>query len=218
MTTKQFSIAMFGIVIAGLIGGMISALIFSPHLVHAEKDQIEKVIMAEQFILVGAEGQGHATLAMLKNEPILSFSDKNNKPRIFLGITGDESPLLEISDAAQVAATKVATQGVVVIDTNKKVRANLSLLGDGSPRLALADKAGSNKTALLSSGLSFIDPDNEDSGSILTSSWLIFHENAEPRAKIGESPGHSGSFIMLTGSNPKIQITGKNNKTIWSAP
>lgn len=117
---------MLGSLVFSLIGGAISSRFFIGASASAQKiSQWEKVIAAEDFLLLDKNGNPHARLGLLeKDQPGLYLKDFNDKVRAVLVLSEAGSPSLSL------------------LDKDGTPRARLSLSDEGEPGLSLLDQNG----------------------------------------------------------------------------
>lgn len=149
MSKKQFSVLIVITVIAGLLGGALSSLIFPDYTVNAEKlRQPATIVAAEEFRLVTKEGEVRARLSLWNGTlPALVFSDKDCHTRAFMGVFEGEQPALVLNDKGckRRAALDLQPDGLPTLtlrDKEDNPRVRVKLLKDGSPIMNLFDKNG----------------------------------------------------------------------------
>ena len=118
-------------IVAGIVGGMLSSLIFVEKPVMAEM-RFPSVSTAEEFRLVDARGRLRALLAFSADgEPYLALLDQHETRKVWLGLSKES--------------------GLAIRDIDGKTRLILSLDGEGEPTLVLSDRQ-QNTRALSSIG------------------------------------------------------------------
>ncbi len=92
MKRKQYLFLIAITVVAGLIGGAMSNLLFMARSAVAQNTkQHEKLVMAEGFRLVDKNGKERGCFIMNEGEPILKFLDESGQTRLALGLmSGDQ--------------------------------------------------------------------------------------------------------------------------------
>ncbi|WP_342349235.1 hypothetical protein [uncultured Nitrospira sp.] len=149
MNTRQFSILVMTTLLAGVVGGALSNLVFMNAGVSAEEsEEPKKVVTAEEFRLVTKDGHPRATLLLWNGElPALTLADETCSNRVFLGVFNEAQPALILNDKGckQRAALDLQPDGLPSLtlrDKDDVPRARLRILLDGSPVLNLFDKNG----------------------------------------------------------------------------
>jgi hypothetical protein len=95
------------------------------------KTATPKVVRAQKFEVVDAQGRVRATLGLLPDgSPSLELTDEQGKTRAQLSLYSDGSPYLGLQDA------------------KLKTRAELSLDSGGRPSLALSDEQGKTRATM----------------------------------------------------------------------
>ena len=170
MTRQQFGIALIVIAVAALVGGAVSERLFARAPAAAE-DALpppEKIIEAEAFRLLDAQGKTRAVLALEAGEPVLSLTDSegharvslvasvpeaglrvlnaDGKERVFVGEMPDTAAAVTLYDyrgrpraAMGEAAGEVK---LVTVDTDGNNRFLLQMKGNGTPTLQILDPGG----------------------------------------------------------------------------
>ncbi|MDT3779074.1 hypothetical protein PJI16_16025 [Nitrospira sp. MA-1] len=149
MNTRQFGILVMTTLLAGVVGGALSNLVFLNAAVSAEESEHpKKVVTAEEFRLVTKDGQPRATLLLWNGElPALTLADETCHNRVFLGVFNEAQPALILNDKGckQRAALDLQPDGLPSLtlrDKNDVPRARLRVLLDGSPVLTLFNQNG----------------------------------------------------------------------------
>jgi len=143
MNSKQFLLTLSVAIISGFLGGALSVWFLMPPSVLAQ-DGPQKLIEAQEFRVVDAEGQvkvllnvledGNANVVLLGDTPTLSFWDQSLNDRLMIGIFPDQKP------------------GLIISDKEGNKRLTLGVGGEGAPFLTLQDKEG-DKSAELRVGV-----------------------------------------------------------------
>ena len=121
MTTRQTGLNFVVGVAAGLLGGVLSFLLFNGQLVRAQDDSSSGVIRAKEFQLVDSNGRARANLAFSANgEPYLAMSEQSGNHVVWLGLSEDS--------------------GLALRDIDGKTRLVLSLDQSGDPSLVVRDR------------------------------------------------------------------------------
>jgi hypothetical protein len=106
--------------VAGIMGGMLSSLIFVDRPVMADM-RFPSVSTAEEFRLVDAQGRLRALLAFSADgEPYLALLDQHETRKVWLGLSKES--------------------GLAIRDIDGKTRVVLSLDGEGEPTLVFSDR------------------------------------------------------------------------------
>jgi len=121
VNTKQFSLVLVTVFIAGLLGGVAAGTLFP------RPSRIAKVLKAERFEVVDKDGEPRALLGVLSSgEPGLQLYDRDENGRIDLSLKANGRPGLELSDRnARVRAALGSTE-IVVPDTGQVERRQVS--------------------------------------------------------------------------------------------
>lgn len=122
--------------IGGLIGGSASSWLLGPRMVIAapENGQHHKVLTAEKFVLVDAEGTVRATLGKTAEKPTgLQVYDANGSRRALLGVTDEGSTYLYF------------------YGKDRRPRVSLATFWKGSPAFELRDAKGRIRVRLVAS-------------------------------------------------------------------
>ena len=107
-------------IVAGIMGGMLSSLIFVDRPVMADM-RFPSVSTAEEFRLVDAQGRLRALLAFSADgEPYLALLDQHETRKVWLGLSKES--------------------GLAIRDIDGKTRVVLSLDGEGEPTLVFSDR------------------------------------------------------------------------------
>jgi hypothetical protein len=118
------------------------------------KTAAPKVVRAQKFEVVDAQGRVRATLGLLPDgSPSLELTDEQGKTRAQLSLYSDGSPYLGLQDAKLMphAMLGVRSDGSPYLglqDAKLKTRAELSLDSGGRPSLALSDEQGKTRAAM----------------------------------------------------------------------
>ncbi|MEP6887725.1 MAG: hypothetical protein ABI945_05320 [Nitrospirales bacterium] len=119
MITRYKAFLMVSIV-AGLIGGMVSSILFAGKPVWADM-RFPSVSTAEEFRLVDGQGRLRALLSFSADgEPYLALLDQHETRKVWLGLSKES--------------------GLAIRDTDGKTRLVLSLDGEGEPTLVFRDR------------------------------------------------------------------------------
>ena len=143
MNRKQFATMLAVVAVAGLMGGALSDLLRG-EAVFAQTEAA-KVVKAEEFCLVDAEGDARALLHLFPNRTVgLALTHNDLLPRILMAVLPDGRPMLKLVDAEQnsrvlIVAMPDASYGLTLLDQNGKYRALLGVGADGNPGLQMKD-------------------------------------------------------------------------------
>lgn len=117
---KRVALWLASAMMAGLVGGMLSVWLFNGVAFARKASKEKRVVTAEDFHLVDAEGKLRGALFVsAKGEPGFALFDKEGKDRILLMLNADGSAAIDLHDETGVS------------------RAKLALANDGSPGLRL---------------------------------------------------------------------------------
>jgi hypothetical protein len=106
--------------VAGVIGGLLSSLVFVEKPVMADM-RFPSVSTAEEFRLVDGQGRLRALLAFSADgEPYLALLDQHETRKVWLGLSRES--------------------GLAIRDIDGKTRLVLSLDGEGEPTLVFSDR------------------------------------------------------------------------------
>jgi hypothetical protein len=123
-------------IVAGVVGGMLSSLVFVEKPVMADM-RFPSVSTAEEFRLVDAQGRLRALLAFsVDGEPYLALLDQHETRKVWLGLSKES--------------------GLAIRDIDGKTRLVLSLDGEGDPTLVFSDRQ--QNTRALSSIVPYAEP------------------------------------------------------------
>jgi hypothetical protein len=149
MNTRQFGIFVKTTLLAGVIGGALSNLVFMNTGVLAEEsERTKKVVTGEEFRLVTKDGQPRATLLLWNGElPALTLADETCRNRVILGVFNEAQPTLILNDKGckQRVALDLQPDGLPSLtlrDKNDVPRARLRVLLDGRAVLTLCNQNG----------------------------------------------------------------------------
>jgi hypothetical protein len=94
VNTKQFSLVLVTVFIAGLLGGVAASMLFP------RPSRTAKVLKAERFEVVDQDGKPRALLGVLgSGEPGLQLYDRDENGRVDLSLKASGRPGLELSDS-----------------------------------------------------------------------------------------------------------------------
>lgn len=145
MKRRQYGPMLLLAFVGGLIGGAASSQFFMGKSVFAEKKETsDKIVRAQEFVLVDEEGNPLASLRSQKpsNRPTLSMEYK------------DGGYSLEISPGL-----------IKITDKHRRPRLNLSLNELDYPSIRLRDGEGRLRVALGAASLVFFDPNERPTWS-----------------------------------------------------
>jgi hypothetical protein len=133
MCRKQFGLLMATAAMAGLVGGLISGVMWrGAPAVAQEPSEVRPVMSVEEMHLLDREGNIRARLSLSgRNNPLLEFLGEDESPKISLGVMDDGKAMLAFRQKTSA------------------VRAELSLPSGGRPMLALNDEKGDERAALF---------------------------------------------------------------------
>ncbi len=87
MTTKQFSVMLVLVVIAGFLGGAVADLLLHGNPAAAElTGERPKVVKAQSFVLADEAGNTQAVLGLENGAPVLCLYDADGKRSAMLGL------------------------------------------------------------------------------------------------------------------------------------
>jgi hypothetical protein len=158
MTYKQYSLMLVLAVIAGFLGGILAAKVFTIQPAYGEKAaEIPKVIAAEQFRVVDTSGRVRArlketgvdvlyedgtqgaVLALDEGVPSVALLDRNGTKRAALNLGIDSSPLLSLRDSHGKGGASLRQTGLALFDMNGMSRASLGLDAGSTPEFLFRD-------------------------------------------------------------------------------
>ena len=157
-------------------------------------------------------GQAKATAPKVVRAQRFELVDAQGRPRAMLGLGPDGSPALELTDEKRQvrAALSLAPAGgqptLVLYDDNRKGRAALALTADGQPMLGLRDEKGDGRAVLI------VLPD----GRPLLG---LYDENGKSRAALGATDlrdTRTGTAVKRPESS--LVLFDPEGKIMWSAP
>jgi len=223
MKSMQYVLILFLSIISAFLGGTFGVWFLMPPSVLAQ-DGPQKVIEAQEFRVVDAEGQvkvllnvledGNANVVLLGDTPALSFWDQSLNDRLMIGIFPDQKP------------------GLIISDKEGNKRLTLGVGGEGAPFLTLQDKEGDkslklnvgvNVKSLIADGLEaavygrepkseeeFVEPhlilaDGEFFTEMTSSSVEIFN--------VG-SAGGSAELSIVPEDGPSLKIEGQGGSAV----
>ncbi|MGQ0812178.1 MAG: hypothetical protein ACT4OO_13280 [Nitrospiraceae bacterium] len=147
MQSKHLSILLA--VFAGFLGGILSGTVVRTEAVDAglAPPQRHKILTAEQFVLVDANGVPRGRLGGMPDGSVkLTLNDRQLKDRITMGLSPDGSPSLGLFDENERTRTLLAINKWVPIftltDKQEVNRTTLAVVDDGTPRLRFMDGKG----------------------------------------------------------------------------
>ena len=132
----RYKTCIFVSIVAGVVGGLLSSLVFVEKPVMADM-RFPSVSTAEEFRLVDAQGRLRALLAFsVDGEPYLALLDQHETRKVWLGLSKES--------------------GLAIRDIDGKTRLVLSLDGEGEPTLVFSDRQ--QNTRALSSIVPYAEP------------------------------------------------------------
>ena len=90
MNRKQYGLILILVVIAGILGGVVSGRLFTGK---------GKVVAAEKFLLVDESGMERAALMKKDGSTILVLRGRDGRERAVLAVLTDGSPAFDLLDA-----------------------------------------------------------------------------------------------------------------------
>ena len=176
-----------------MLGG--AALLLLGCLTIAATPGDQKIIRAQQFIVVNDQGRECAMLGVSQDLPYLGMFDANDKCRIVLNVSpvGPELHILDENNKNRVILG-MGTNGpaLCMLDAKDKTRVVLNVSPPVGPQLTLSDE-NSPRASL------FVDKDGPR--------LALLDTNHKPRAILG-----------LGKDRPVLVLSDENGKTIWQAP
>jgi hypothetical protein len=202
----------------------------------AKPSHVPKVSEAERFVLRDPNGKVRAALAVVKNQPVLTLHDSDEKMKVLLNIADSGEPTLRLfgNDGSEsvylsnalgyhdrrglrLMLGQVDKQGpfegpfLRLYDANGTNRASLVTSDDGSS-LTLYGKDGKGQVALQSRDDGkqnlVIKPEGSEHGMVLTADTLVFSDQG---GKI-----RAGLTVLREGAG--LALYDRTGKAIWSAP
>ncbi len=181
MNRKDLSIVVIVAVVAGLIGGAVISTLFQTGLVSAqESPKLQKVIMAEEFVVISEPGKGYANLKASPNGVTLYLS-YGDGPNATISASPDGVLLYLTNTPLETSSSNI------VLTLRKDGEAFLSMNGkrgeeqvylttgkDGSPFIRLKDVNGRTRTVL--GNTSFVHPQTGVVERRPPSSLVLFNE------------------------------------------
>ena len=146
MDKRQWILLVALALFAGGVGGVLAGRIFfEAPTVPREDEGLKKVVLAEEFHLVDAEGRDRWVLNLSKNgEPTITFINKNGWAPMALGINKGGLPFFNMV----LEPSKEGGPSLILMDSEMKNRALLGLDKDGGPYLNLLDQDGQIRVAV----------------------------------------------------------------------
>lgn len=230
MNKKQYALMVSLVVIAGFVGGVISARTFTARLAAADTSSGSlKTISAEKFQVVDKKGNIRSVLKQdslllfdkdggirfsldmdIYGDAHMSLRDKDGTIRLMLGLDLGGKPYIGLSDDDGEADVKieVGEQGSFVYLSGKDPAKGAAALGTDAQgtHLSLSDRDGRSRLWVT------VDPQGEPSLN-------LFDQAGKLRAVLGSATLRD----VRSGINEKIPASSlvlfdKSEKVIWSAP
>lgn len=159
----------------------------------------ERVVQAQQFILLDAAGTVRAGLDATGGYPALRLTDKNGKTRASLAVLDDGTPMLALIDANGLTGAWLHAKGGVPILQLQDVsdtKVELGLHADGTPGLTVSER-GQKRLALSV----------HNSAPVL----ILWDKDFER--------GQKGYFMAgMTPGGPLVYLQDKDGEVVWKAP
>ena len=229
MNKRQCALMVSLVVIAGFLGGVISAKTFRARSAVADTSSgPSKTVSAEKFKVVDKKGNVRATLDQdslllfdkdgairlaldmdIYGDAHMSLRDKNGTIRLMLGLDLGGKPYIGLSDEDGEADVKieVGEQGSFFYLSGKDPAKGAALGTDGQgTHLSLSDKDGRSRLWLT------VDPDGEPSLN-------LFDQGGKLRAVVGSAALKDvRSGINEKTATSSVVLFNTSEKVIWSAP
>lgn len=159
----------------------------------------DRVVQAQQFILLDATGTVRAGLDATDGYPALRLTDRNGKTRASLAVLEDGTPVLALIDAGGLAGAWLhAKEGapILQLQDSSGTKAEVGLHADGTPGLTLSER-GQKRAALSIHNKSPI--------------LVLWDKDFERDQK-----GYLMAGIMPGG--PLLSLQDKDGQVVWKAP
>jgi len=122
----RFAVMLLVLAVSGFAGGLVSGHVFKPQTVKA--DEIPDQIVAKTFTVADKNGNPRMGLTTSDddNTPMLMLMDKKGTPRLILGMSDIDEPVISVADKAgklRGVITALDKEGSVIelYDSNENV-------------------------------------------------------------------------------------------------
>ena len=175
MNKKHYVFIVFLALMGGLIGGILSYRLGPILWKHTQEDKkLTKVIVANEFHLVDAQGRDRWVLALSKSgEPNMTFINQNGWAPMAFGMNQDGTPFFNMV----LEPGRAGGPSFIMMDSRMTNRAVLGVKGDGEPYLNLFDSNGQRRAAL--GGIDYNNPLTGSTESRPCSSLVLFDDKGK---------------------------------------
>jgi hypothetical protein len=205
------------------LAGGLAALVVLVLAVMGQAGPRPRSVDAEEFILKDSSGKRRAVLSVAQGGLAhLAFYDRQDAPRLGLGVGGNGAPTLALADAGGHARAKLELQAdgvarVILLDEKYRLAVVVGVSRQGAPWVGLSNHqsgSGAEMGVLDNGDASFSLTDS--SGKIRATlgladgspTMMLTDEKGSPRVGVSASRGQDASIGLLDGGG----------KVLWKAP